>query len=67
MSREYDYEPTEIDDELFLSEVPLELLEQSLEVQFNNPIEYRKRDYIQSFITKYEFIISIIFCFLKIY
>lgn len=57
MSREneYAYEPTEIDDELFLSEVPLELLEQSLEVQFNNPLEYRKRDYIQSFITKYEF------------
>ena len=58
MSREYEYEPTEIEDELFLSEVPLKILEQSIESQFDDPLEYRKRDYIQSFITKYEFSVN---------
>lgn len=55
MGPEFGYEPTDIDDEVFLSEVPLGLLEKSIETQFNDPGEYRKKDYVQSFITKYEF------------
>lgn len=49
------YNPVEIDDELFLSSVPLEILINSLDTQFADPLEWRKKDYVQSFITKYEF------------
>lgn len=52
---EFAYQPTDIDDELFLSEVPLNLLQKSIESQFQDPAEYRKRDYIQSYLIKYEF------------
>ena len=55
MYAEYNYMPTDLDDELFLSEVPVELLQSSLATQFQEPIEYRKKDYIQSFIMKYQF------------
>lgn len=51
----FDYEPTELDDEIFLSQVPLQLIENSIEQQFEDPLEYRKKDYIQSFITKYDY------------
>ncbi len=54
MNPEYMYEPTDIEDEMFLSEVPISLIQMSIETQFNEPLEYRKKDYIQSFITKYE-------------
>ena len=49
------YEPTDFEDELFLSNVPINLLEKSIETQFQDPFEYRKRDYIQSFLIKYNF------------
>lgn len=55
MFNNFNYEPTDIDDELFLSEVPLNLIEKSIDSQFLEPLEYRKKDYIQSFITKYDF------------
>lgn len=55
MFSEYTYEPTDIEDEVFLSNVPLDLLENAIDTQFNDPLEYRKKDYIQSFITKYDF------------
>lgn len=51
----FNYTPYDIEDEIFLSEVPVSLLEKSLKTQFDNPWEYKKRDYIQSFITKYNF------------
>jgi hypothetical protein len=54
----YVYEPVDIDDEIFLSEIPLSILESSLKEQFNDPLEYRKKDYIQSFITKYEYSVA---------
>lgn len=47
--------PVDIDDELFLSSIPLQVLMDSLDTQFLEPLEYRKNDYIQSFITKYDF------------
>lgn len=55
MKIDYEYEPTDIEDELFLSEVPLNLIEKSIESQFQDPLEYRKKDYVQTFITKYDF------------
>lgn len=54
-NKSYFYENTDNEEELFLSEVPISLLQQSIETQFNDPLENRKRDYIQSFITKYKF------------
>ena len=55
MIAEYGYEPTDLEDELFLSEIPIKLLQEAIQSQFNDPLEYRKKDYVQSFITKYEF------------
>lgn len=49
------YSPADIDDELFLSSVPMEILMNSLDSQFESPLELKKKDYIQSFITKYKF------------
>ena len=54
MNPEYSYESTDIEDEMFLSEVPISLIQMSIQTQFDEPFEYRKKDYIQSFITKYE-------------
>lgn len=55
MHSEYNYQPTDLEDELFLSEVPIELIQSSIKTQFEEPLEYRKKDYVQSFITKYVF------------
>lgn len=55
MNTEYMYQPTDLEDELFLSEVPIELIQSSIKTQFEEPLEYRKKDYVQSFITKYVF------------
>lgn len=49
------YEPNEIDNELFLSTVPLDLIEEAIKTQFNDPLEHRKTDYVQSFLNKYQF------------
>ena len=35
--------------------MPLNVIENSLSTQFDDPLEYRKNDYVQSFITKYNF------------
>jgi len=43
------------DDEIFLSDVPLSLLKTSLKKQFDDPWEYKKRDYIQSFVDNYNY------------
>ena len=55
MYTEYRYSPTDLDEELFLSEIPVEVLQNSIDTQFQYPLEYRKKDYIQSFIMKYNF------------
>lgn len=44
----------DIDDADFLSEVPVSLIESSLEEQFLEPLEYRKKDYIEEYLTKYD-------------
>lgn len=50
-----EYEPSELDGEIFLSEIPLSMLMKAIETQFDDPVEYRKKDYVQSFITKYQY------------
>lgn len=54
-SSSYTYIPVDLDDELYLSDLPLDVLEDAIRTQFDNPLEYRKKDYLQSFITRYEF------------
>lgn len=44
----------DVDDADFLSEVPVSLIESSLEEQFLEPLEYRKKDYIGEYLTKYK-------------
>lgn len=44
----------DVDDADFLSEVPVSLIESSLEEQFLEPLEYRKKDYIKEYFAKYE-------------
>lgn len=44
----------DVDDADFLSEVPVSLIESSLEEQFLEPLEYRKKDYIEEYLTKYD-------------
>lgn len=55
MGTEFQYQPTTLDDELFLTEVPIEILTQTIDTQFSDPLENRHIDYLQSFITKYQF------------
>lgn len=52
---EEEYDASDLDGEILLSEAPLSLLMQAIETQFEDPIEYRRKDYLQSFIAKYEF------------
>ena len=52
------YDTKEIDNELFLSSIPLTLIEEAIKSQFDDPLEYRKTDYIQSFLNKYQFSID---------
>ena len=44
----------DMEDADFLSEVPVSLIESSLEEQFMEPLEYRKKDYIEEYFTKYK-------------
>lgn len=49
----FDYEPGEIDDEIFLSQAPLSLLEENIRSQFEEPGEDHKTDFVQTFLNKY--------------
>ena len=49
------YTANEIENEIFLSSIPLNLIEEAIKTQFDDPLEYRKTDYVQSFLNKYKF------------
>lgn len=51
----FDYDAVDFDDEIFSSEISLDLLERLIIDQFDDPLETRKRDHINSYITKYEY------------
>lgn len=49
-----DYDPNEVEDELFLSEVPQDLMLDAIETQFNHPFERGEQmDYLQTYIRNY--------------
>ena len=52
---EYSYEPNEIDSETFLSEMPISLMKENIKVQFEDPLENRKKDHITTFLTRYNY------------
>lgn len=52
--RGLEYEPQDVESEVLLSDLPLDIITGSIETQFNDPMEYRKNDFVQSFITKYQ-------------
>ena len=52
---DYEYEPTNIDTEIFLSSMPLSIMEDNIKSQFKNPLEYRKVDYVHSFFRNYKY------------
>nr|DAI13603.1 MAG TPA: hypothetical protein [Caudoviricetes sp.] len=49
----YDYEPTPIETEIFLTDEPMRLLLQQIKTQFENPSNNNKIDYVDSFINSY--------------
>ena len=50
-----DYDALEEDDSVFLNAIPLSLIKDSIETQFREPLEYRKKDYILEYIKKYNY------------
>lgn len=50
---DFEFEPNDIESDSFLSELPLSLIKENIISQFDNPLEYRKKDYIQTFISMY--------------
>lgn len=50
---EFEYQPESLEGAIFLSEVPVSLMKNQLLSQFQEPLEYRKRDVVSSFIDKY--------------
>lgn len=51
----FGYSPIDLSDEIFSSEASIDLWISSIESQFKSPMDDRKRDYIESFITRYEY------------
>jgi len=49
----FDYEPNEIENEIFLSDVPLQLMEENIKLQFQEPLEHRKNDLVQTFLNNF--------------
>ena len=50
-----DYAMLEEDDSVFLNAIPLSILKDSIETQFREPFEYRKKDYVMEYIKKYNY------------
>ena len=50
--RGFDYEPGDAEEETLLSEIPLELMKQSIAEQFANPMDVGATDYVQAFETR---------------
>lgn len=49
------YSPNDIESDTFLSEIPLSLMEENIKMQFKDPLEYRKKDYLTIFINMYRY------------
>lgn len=55
MANEFEYAPNEINSDMFISEIPLSLMKENIIAQFNDPLEYRKKDHLTTFITMYDY------------
>ena len=51
----FDYEPNDMEMEIFLSDVPLKLMEQNIKLQFDDPVEHRKNDLVQTYLNSYKY------------
>lgn len=49
----FDYEPNELENEIFLSDVPLQLMEENIKLQFEEPMEHRKNDLVQTYLNNF--------------
>lgn len=49
-----EYQPQDAETEILLSDLPLDIIIGSITTQFTDPMEYRKNDFVQSFITRYQ-------------
>lgn len=52
---EYVYTPNEISSDMFLSEIPLSLMKENIRSQFEDPLEYRKKDHLTTFFNMYHY------------
>lgn len=52
---DYNYIPNDIDTEMMLTEVPIDILEENILEQFQNPLENHQMDYVSNFIIKYRY------------
>ena len=57
-TNEFDYSPSQVEDEMFLSDVPLPITQHAIACQFAHPLENRKKDYVGTFIDRYEYSIK---------
>ena len=48
-----EYKPNSLDVDMLLSEMPLSLMKENIMAQFDDPLEYRKRDHVTTFINMY--------------
>ena len=55
MFKGFEYEPNEMEMEIFLSDVPLKLMEENIKLQFDDPVEHRKNDLVQTYINSYKY------------
>lgn len=49
----FDYESSDSDEEVMLSELPLSMIKDSIREQFKEPIRFGKNDFVQTFETRY--------------
>ena len=49
------YTPQDINSELLLSQIPVDILQENIQKQFDEQFVYRKVDYVSSFITQYNY------------
>ena len=50
-----EFDPSDIEAEKLLADAPVSLIMQGIETQFEDPLERRKKDYVQSFIVKFDY------------
>lgn len=49
------YEPNEINSDMFLSQIPLSLMKENIKAQFEDPLEFRKKDHLSTFLNMYRY------------